>query len=60
MLLSGFDDKLSLRTPKKGLNLCLAFICQTGHFGNKNGLDLIGLMEGALLVWSEFAKGFFT
>ncbi len=22
------------------------------------GLDLIGLMEGALLVWSEFAKGF--
>jgi hypothetical protein len=23
-------------------------------------LDLIGLMEGALLVWSEFAKGFCT
>ncbi len=30
-------------------------------FGNKNGsqvLDLLGFMEGALLVWSEFSKWF--
>ncbi len=35
----------------------------SGAFGNKNGswvLDIAGLMEGALLVWSEFAKGFCT
>ncbi len=32
-------------------------------FGNRNGswaLDLVGWIEGALLVWSEFAKGFCT
>ncbi len=39
------------------------FHLPNGAFGNKNGsrvLDLIGLMEAALLVWSEFAKGFCT
>ncbi len=71
---SGFDElwlmttdcssHYSLRTPnKRSQNLCLVFICQKGAFGNKNGswvLDFVGLMEGAPLDWSEFAKGFCT
>ncbi len=39
------------------------FHLSNGPFGNKNGsrvLDLIGLMEAASLVGSEFAKGFCT
>jgi hypothetical protein len=39
------------------------FHLSNGALGNKNGswvLDLVGLMEGASLVWSEFAKGFCT
>jgi hypothetical protein len=39
------------------------FHLSKGTLGNKNGswfLGLVGLMEGALLVWSEFAKGFST
>ncbi len=35
--MSRTENKLSLHTPKKGLNLCLIFICQTGHFGNRSG-----------------------
>jgi hypothetical protein len=39
------------------------FHLSKGAFGNKNGswvLGLIGLMEGAPLDWSKFAKGFCT
>jgi hypothetical protein len=39
------------------------FHLSNGAFGNKKGswfLDLIGLIEGASLVWSEFANGFCT
>ncbi len=52
-----------LCTPKKGLNLCVVFILPNRAFWEKElfrGLDLLGLIEGALLVWSEFAKGFCT
>jgi hypothetical protein len=37
------------------------FHLSTGALGSKNGswvLDLVGLMEGASLDWSGFAKGF--
>ncbi len=39
------------------------FHLSNGGFGNKSGsrvFDLVRLMEGALLDWSEFAKGFCT
>jgi hypothetical protein len=39
------------------------FHLSKGAFGNKNSswvLDLVGLMEGASLDWSGFAKGFCT
>ncbi len=43
--------------------LSLVFICQAGHLEIRTVhgfLDLIGLIEGASLVWSGSAKGFCT
>jgi hypothetical protein len=49
--------------PQEKAKSVPCFHLSNGAFENKNSswvLDLIGLMEGALLVWSKFAKGFCT
>ncbi len=52
----------SLFAPPWGQNLCLVFIVSNrGILGIRTVhrfLGLIGSIEAALLVWSEFAKGF--
>ncbi len=55
-------NKLSLHPH--GDKICVLFSSrQMGHFGNRNGswvLGLIGLMKEASHVWSGFTKGFYT
>ncbi len=49
--------------PIKGYKSVFCFHLSNGHLGIRTVhgfLDLVGLMEGASLVWGEFVKGFCT